>query len=433
MTCCSRTYLSDFANVVSFLISMFSIFALSHYYITNDVFFISSTVNIIFFQLSYDIFLWHSNESALHHFFVILFGTFLYYYEMKFEDYFFLLIPILATEISTLFLILKTWMEQFDMTKTIWFTINNFLFFVSFFTTRIYLYTFYIIANPQTYSMITKYTGDSIIAKFHVYTGLIGLFCLNVYWFVVMIKILSKNFKYMKVEYYPTQFFISTGQVVNVGINTYFHGLDNLLSVDSIGIILIAASSYWLHLPAETNENTPLLYLFHLLTIQIRGILLMFSNLGMMFGHISTIYHFVFIFLTLYLILFPSDNRLKITGKTLLLWGLFPLYCVSSLLNLMNYPNYFVFPVYISFCIIFYSFPLFYISIAESLMFPLVLDLFQIVYFIEDFNLKVALSIVSYLGVVLFYMRPWYEHNLVLLNLVSYVHTGILCVVNSRF
>ena len=194
---------------------------------------------------------------------------------------------------------------------------------------------------------------------------------------------------------------------------------------------MVAASSYWLHLPAETNENTPFLYLLHLLTIQIRGILLMFSNLGMMFGHISTIYHFVFIVLTLYLILFPHDNRIKVTGKTLLLYGLFPLYFVTCLLDLFHYPNYYFFPIYIAFCLIFYSFPLFYVSIAESLMFPLVLDLLQIVYFIEDFNLKVVLSIVSYVGVVLFYMRPWYEHNLVLLNLVSYVHTGILCVVNK--
>lgn len=425
---CSRTCLSDFANVVSFFISMFSIFALCNYYITSDVFFLASTVNVIFFQISYDIFLWHSNESALHHSFVILFGTFLFYYEMKFEDYFFLLIPILSTEISTLFLVFKIWMEQLDMTKTMWFTINNLFFFTSFFITRIYFYTSYVIANPQTYSMITKYTGDSIIAKFHVYSGLIGLFCLNVYWLVVMIKIISKTFKYMKVEYYPTQFFFSTGQVVNIGIYAYFHGVNNLLSTDSIGIILIAATSYWLHLPVETNENTPILYLLNMLAIQLRSILFMFSNLGMMFGHISTLYHLVFIVLTLYLILFPPNNRVKVTGRTLLLWGLFPLYCVTSLLDLIHYPNYYCFPIYIAFCIIFYSFPLFYISIAESLMFPLVLDLLQVVYFIEDFNLKVALSIVSYVGVVLFYMKPWYEHNLVLLNLVSYVHTGILCV-----
>lgn len=428
---CSRTCLSDFANVVSFFISIFSIFALCNYYINNDVFFLASTVNVIFFQISYDIFLWHSNESALHHSFVILFGSFLFYHDMKFDDYFFLLIPILATEISTLFLVLKLWMEQFDMTKTIWFTINNFLFFVSFFITRIYFYTFNVIANPQTYSMITKYTGDSIIAKFHVYTGLVGLFCLNVYWLVVMIKILSKNFKYKAVRYYPTQFFISIGQGINIGIYAYFHGVDNLLSAESIGLILVAATSYWLHLPAETNENTPFLYLLHLLSIQIRSILFMFSNLGMMLGHISTIYHFVFIVLTLYLILFPHDNRIKVTGKTLLLWGLFPLYFVTSLLDLFHYPNYYCFPIYIAFCLIFYSFPLFYISIAESLLFPLVFDFFQIVYFIEDFNLKVALSIVSYLMIVIFYLRPWYEHNLVLLNLVSYVHTGILCIVNK--
>ena len=431
MTYCSRTCLSDFANVVSFLISIFSIFALCNYYITNDVFFLSSTVNVIFFQLSYDIFLWHSNESALHHFFVILFGTFLFYYEMKFDDYFFLMIPILATEISTLFLVLKIWMEQFDMKKTIWFTINNVFFFVSFFITRIYIYTAYIIANPQTYSMISKYTGDSIIAKFHVYTGLVGLFCLNVYWLVLMIKILSKQFKYMTVEYYPTQFFYSTGQVVNIGIYTYFYGLDNLFSADSMGMILVAVTSYFLHSPKDANEYTPFFFLFNLLSMQIRSILFMFSNLGMMFGHISTLYHFVFIVLTLYLILFPHDNRLKVTGKTLLIGGLFPLYCVTSLMNLMNYPNYYIFPVYIVFCLIFYSFPLFYISIAESLMFPLFVDLLQVVYFIEDFNLKVALSIVSYVGVLLFYMKPWYEHNLVLLNLVSYVHTGILCVVNK--
>lgn len=428
---CSRTCLSDFANVVSFFISIFSIFALCNYYITNDVFLLVFTVNAIFFQISYDIFLWHSNESALHHSFVILFGSFLFYNDMKFDDYFFLLIPILATEISTLFLVLKLWMEQFDMTKTIWFTINNFLFFVSFFITRIYFYTSNVIANPQTYSMITKYTGDSIIAKFHVYTGLVGLFCLNVYWLVVMIKILSKNFKYKAVEYYPTQFFISIGQGINIGIYAYFHGVDNLLSAESIGLILVAATSYWLHLPAETNENTPFLYLLHLLSIQIRSILFMFSNLGMMLGHISTIYHFVFIVLTLYLILFPHDNRIKVTGKTLLLWGLFPLYFVTSLLDLFHYPNYYCFPIYIAFCLIFYSFPLFYISIAESLLFPLVFDFFQIVYFIEDFNLKVALSIVSYLMIVIFYLRPWYEHNLVLLNLVSYVHTGILCIVNK--
>ena len=421
----SSTIFYDIANVVCFLISIYAMFALSYYYVTNDTYYMMLSIYFILFQLSSDIFLWHSNDSVLHHFFVILFGTFIFYYDMKLDEYLFLLIPLLSTEISTLFLTLKLWMEQFKLTHTMWFTINNALFASSFAVLRVYCYISYVIANPQTYSMFSKYTGDSIIAKFHIYTGLIGLFALNIYWFTIMVKLIAKPLKNISINFF-SQFFLIFGQAFNIGISFYVYG--TTFNWDYIGTLLVFSTSYLLHCSIFQNidaSNDPTLYIMNHLAYQIKSLFFVFSNIGMMMGHVSILYHLFFITLALYLILL-STHTIYFTGRDILLWSLIPLCFVLE----YSY-NFFFLVLYILILIAFYNYPLFCITEKEALIIPIALDTLQVIYFTNDFYLKVGFAILSYVLLVIFYVKPWYQHNLVLLYLVSFGHTFVLCKINS--
>lgn len=92
---------------------------------------------------------------------------------------------ILSTEISTNFLIMKNILSKNNIIGCI-VHINNLLFVVTFFYYRLYNYGIkVVVSKPLWYIVINNFTNMETI---FLYFSLYGLFFLNIYWFVLILK-----------------------------------------------------------------------------------------------------------------------------------------------------------------------------------------------------------------------------------------------------
>lgn len=402
----------DFANFVSFWISIFSIYSISYYFLYEDIYYLFLNVYVVVFQCSYDIFLWHSNSSALHHMFVLLFTSYFVTTEIPVEDCITLVLTILSTEISTLFLVIKIWLEQFQMQQTMVYGVNMVFFLLSFIYTRLYLYTQFVILNPQTYNLNLP---------FFPYIGLYGLFALNIYWLMVMVKIAFKSLKVTEPSYYTFEFlrFGLSGNYLIV------YNLQNENVSYTLSTFILALSSYLYHSTLQMyNYKDVLLQVFFQLAIQINSLLYVFSYLGNMLGHISALYHFLFLSITFFISL---DRRYYFSGRNL--------FFVISCTYFIFYNNYLLDNVYlhlfflllITSSLIFYSYRFFLVTEKETLLIPLILDTLVILYYMSDFHDKIAFGVVSYTMLIGIYVKPFYSYNGIFIYLMSFVQTYLLC------
>jgi hypothetical protein len=141
-----------------------------------------------------------SNEMKLHHVFGII-CIFAKYFISGSNDDWHLIHSIYKTEISSFFYVLKIWLEeknaftsrlsnnQTNMAKQI----NNALFYLTFFKFRIYDFTQDVIFNTEGFYVMEKYTKGIILNRVILYSGLVGLYLMNLYWFFIMTKILCKQ------------------------------------------------------------------------------------------------------------------------------------------------------------------------------------------------------------------------------------------------
>lgn len=200
---------TEFANTVSLLIAFFSVFSLSRLYFYDDSSYLEGNVVMIIFQCSYDIFLYHSHDSAIHHCFVLLM-SYLFTFDLSEEDFKTIVVPLLATEISTIFMVLRSWFGLLELRGTVLYKLNNLAFVVTFALTRVIGFYFYLIANQKTYDVISFYTADDIYQKLPIYVGLFGLCALNYYWFILILRIGLRCLQAMSpLDYYFTTWFYS--------------------------------------------------------------------------------------------------------------------------------------------------------------------------------------------------------------------------------
>lgn len=402
----------DFANFVSFWISIFSIYSISYYFLYEDIYYLLLNVYVVVFQCSYDIFLWHSNSSALHHMFVLLFTSYFVTTEIPIEDCIKLVLTILSTEISTLFLVIKIWLEQLQMQQTMVFGVNMAFFLLSFVYTRLYLYTKFVILNPQTYNLNLP---------FFPYIGLYGLFALNIYWVMIMIKVAFKSLKIDAASYYNLEF-------LRFGLSGNYliaYNLQNENVTYSFSSFILALSSYLYHSTVQMYDcEDILLKVFFQLAIQINSLFYVFSYLGNMLGHISALYHFLFLTITFFISL---HRRYYFSGRSLfvILVGTYFVFYHNYLLD--NVYLHLFFLLLITSSLIFYSYRFFRITEKETLLIPLILDTLMILYYMPNFYDKIAFGVVSYIMVIGIYVKPFYSYNDSFIYVMSFVHTYLLC------
>ena len=93
---------------------------------------------------------------------------------------------ILSTEISTIFLTTNNLLEM-EGNMVIAKNINKILFVSSFFYYRIYNYTYYLILDNNIHKIFYYYSKNNL--EFcEIYTGIYGLFFLNLYWCGIILK-----------------------------------------------------------------------------------------------------------------------------------------------------------------------------------------------------------------------------------------------------
>jgi len=208
---------------------------------------------VIFTQLSVDM-LFAKGEFYIHHA-VGLSGLISYYaYNMSDDASVYLLQQGFAAEYSTIFYtfgyFLDTYAPKTCITSAIS-NLSNIMFISLFFKYRIFNYFHNIIINPVSHSWYTQY-DTSYIPLIGKYATMVGMFCLNLYWFSIILKKIYKatcsrinRFEYSEFMLQYTIFvnlFVAY-YVYSPHINTIFHHY----YLDIAGIALISVTSYYYH------------------------------------------------------------------------------------------------------------------------------------------------------------------------------------------
>jgi hypothetical protein len=138
-------------------------------------------------------------------------------------------------------------------------SINYILFTVAFTKLRVYDY-YYLVTDPETYTILSKYTSGDITLCLHAYSTILGLFIMNLYWFSLICKILYKS---IIIKYIPK---INTDYVAEIVLQyTFFANIyaaitkyekKGVFFYDVFGICLLSFCSFIYHRTLVNNFKT---------------------------------------------------------------------------------------------------------------------------------------------------------------------------------
>jgi len=201
-------------------------------------------------------------EIKLHHLLgMSILGFKMYHYGEAVDDSI-IVSSLYKTEISTFFYIFKLLMETYKIKSKTLTTINNALFFMTFFKYRIYDYYVDVVANPMTYAVFHSYSGDSLLQLSIIHFGVYGLFVLNLYWFTILCKILYKPLNSMFSESTSIPLchkIVSYFYFSNLGIAYFIYSFspNEVYIHDIIGILTLSLGRYYYHQRvAQTYQDT---------------------------------------------------------------------------------------------------------------------------------------------------------------------------------
>ena len=239
--------LNKYKKITTFIIALLISSFISMYYVTHHIFLLEILPYLIFGYLFCDSFVTKGVPMIHHICGLICSYNSIKYFSKGYEQLHFL--TIFNTEISTVFLIIKEWMDECNfkknVTNIVLYNINDLLFLSSFFKLRIY--DFYnLFQNPETYKIVNGYTSDKPITKTSVYIGLYGLLIVNIYWFSIICK---KLYKQIIVKFLPvinnkrvSEFILTFSFFVNfyIAYLKYFVYMNNYHFFDLFGIFLLS-------------------------------------------------------------------------------------------------------------------------------------------------------------------------------------------------
>jgi hypothetical protein len=177
--------------------------------------------------------------------------SFNYYYNVAINDSAIPILSLYKTEISTIFYSLKVIMKNNAFFKKYFSHTNDVLFLTTFVKFRIYDVYSDVLVNPIFYSQMEKY-ADTIFTQIFLYVPLYCFYGLNVYWLVIMCKILAKpiikkceSYDLTKVREYLTQYtlyfnILAAGYIYSISKKQYY-------IIDMTGITMLAINSYIYH------------------------------------------------------------------------------------------------------------------------------------------------------------------------------------------
>ena len=242
--------LNKYKKITTFIVALSTSSFISMYYVTHNIHLLEILPYLIFVYLFFDSFVTKGSPMIHHICGLICSYNSIKYFSKGYEQLHFL--TIFNTEISTVFLIIKEWMDEYNFKKNIThiilYNINDLLFLSSFFKLRIY--DFYnLFQNPETYKIVNGHTKDKPITNASVYIGLYGLLIVNIYWFSIICK---KLYKQIIVKFLPfinnkrvSEFILTFSFFVNfyIAYLKYFFYMNNYHFFDLFGIFLLSFAS----------------------------------------------------------------------------------------------------------------------------------------------------------------------------------------------
>ena len=137
-----------------------------------------------------DFFLTKKTDSQLHH--ACILGIYFYnnYHSVSVETRFIFLYPLLITEISSIFLLLNHLIPKSSVLNEV----NFIIFYFSFYKFRIWDFYVELIHNNTAFNFIfNRYSHSNVFTSVILLSSLYGLYILNLYWFLIINKILFKQ------------------------------------------------------------------------------------------------------------------------------------------------------------------------------------------------------------------------------------------------
>jgi len=250
--------IEDIQNISLFFISTSSLFSclsynlhhLSNPFFGKDmaIFQFNILMPIVGLHAFIDFFITKNYELKLHHIFILGIIFYNYYCNVSSEYRMLFLYPLLKTEISSIFYVLKYWLSK----NTTLYNINSILFILSFFKLRIIDFYYEIIYSHSSFIIVTeKYSNNNYFLSSILIVSCYGLYLLNVYWFMIMCKILYKGI--LKSSRINTDimchYLCSYIYWFNIPLAIYIYSYhpNEKYILDMIGVVGLSITSYLYH------------------------------------------------------------------------------------------------------------------------------------------------------------------------------------------
>jgi len=206
-----------------------------------------------------DFFITKKIDIQIHHVCVLGVLFYNYYNNVASEISIMLIYPFIKTEISSIFLSLKDYLPK----KSIWCTVNSALFYVSFFKLRILDFYSEIIYNHESLNiLIQKYSSNNPILSAIMISSCYGLYILNIYWFLIINKILYKSLSKLYVGINTDKichFLCSYTYFINIPVCFFIYSYNksekNLYDVIGISSLSVASFLYHHDIYKRISEN----------------------------------------------------------------------------------------------------------------------------------------------------------------------------------
>jgi TLC domain len=203
----SSLFVEFYQNIANLFVCTCTTLCLLHYGVTKttDSFYWCLPLNLVHFAV--DIWVASSWDIKIHHICGIIIILFHYIYSFKQPDDDYIIYAFYKTELSTFFYVFhffltKSYSSCDSSTKTkhtkwkqILAHVNQILFIMTFFRFRIVDYYHEVVANPSMYTQFNPYFLQD---RYHFgrlifFSGLLGMYALNLYWFVLILKKITKS------------------------------------------------------------------------------------------------------------------------------------------------------------------------------------------------------------------------------------------------
>lgn len=362
----------------------------------------NALIQIVGIHAATDFFITKNIDLKIHHVYILGIIFYNYYYNVSFEDKFIFLYSLLKTEISSIFYILKYYLPK----NSIIYNINNIIFFALFFKFRLVDFYSEIITNTIGIDyIIQNYSRTNYILNAIIFICIYGLYALNIYWFLIINKILYKSLNLSINKESICHYLCSFIQFINIPVSIFIYSYspNQKYMFDMIGIIGLSISSYLYHIDIYNrftkNQITEYLVPDH------DNIVLFFNdNIFIQFRS----------FLTLITSFYYNDNFLFYFFISGTFHSLSLYHVILNIFNLLNNSEHKSNGEFNN------------INNLLTLM-PITVDV-VLIFFNMTTNIAKPFLLVNVLLNMLLFIEPYYKLNHVALHFLLIIHNYYLCL-----